>query len=43
MPSNRFALVSPIVNSGKIINARGLTTGGVPPYGVTQAYVRSYG
>ncbi len=42
MPSNRFALVS-LVNSGKIINARGLTTGGVPPYGVTQAYVRSYG
>jgi hypothetical protein len=29
-----------VLRSGKIINARGLVTGGIPPYPETQAYVR---
>jgi soluble lytic murein transglycosylase-like protein len=30
-----------VMKSGKVINARGLTTGGIPPYPETQIYVRS--
>lgn len=30
-----------VMKTGKIINARGLVTGGIPPYPETRAYVRS--
>jgi len=30
-----------VMKTGRIINARGLVTGGIPPYPETQAYVRS--
>jgi soluble lytic murein transglycosylase-like protein len=30
-----------VLRTGKVINARGLVTGGVPPYPETQAYVRA--
>jgi soluble lytic murein transglycosylase-like protein len=30
-----------VMKTGKTINARGLVTGGIPPYPETQAYVRS--
>lgn len=30
-----------VLSNGKIVNARGVVTGGVPPYAETQTYVRS--
>ncbi len=30
-----------VLRTGKVINARGLVTGGIPPYPETQAYVRA--
>lgn len=30
-----------VMRTGKVINARGLVTGGIPPYPETQAYVKS--
>lgn len=30
-----------VMKTGKVINARGLVTGGIPPYPETQAYVKS--